>query len=127
MEPIVDEMVTALLRYLRVHSADRETQRPVPIDLSKAVNFFTMDVITRIAFGRQLGCLARDADVHGLLAALADAMKTYTIPLSVPWLRDITTSDAFLRYFGPRMTDKAGMGALMRYAPACSPFQKQKS
>ncbi|CAN8102785.1 unnamed protein product [Discula destructiva] len=114
MEPIVDEMINGLIRYLRFHSSTHGNF--VPIDLAKAVNFFTMDVITRISFGRELGCLESDSDVHGLLAAMSEAMRVYTIPLSVPWLRDITTNTKFLKWFGPKMTDKTGVGAMMKVA-----------
>lgn len=115
MEPIVDIILNALIRHIRVHALTVDGKRhPVPIDLSKVVNYFTIDVITRIAFGRELGCLRSNSDVHGLLAAMSAAMKAYTIPISIPWLRELTTSETFLEYFGPKMTDKSAIGTMMR-------------
>lgn len=116
MEPVVDEMIGTLIKYLRTHaSTDDEKKLAVPIDFYKVTEYFTMDIITRISFGREMGCMATNSDVHGLLAAITLAMKTYTIPLSIPWLRDITTSDIFMKFFGPKMTDTSGMGVMMRW------------
>ncbi|KAJ4390875.1 hypothetical protein N0V93_004474 [Gnomoniopsis smithogilvyi] len=117
MEPIVDEILQSLIRHIRVHAstADKTTDS-VPIDFSTVVNYFTEDVITRIAFGREFGCLESNSDVHGLLAAMNAAMKAYTIPISIPWLRDLVSGDTFMKYFGPKMTDKSGVGTMMRIA-----------
>lgn len=117
MEPIVDEILHSLIRHIRVKAltADKSTHtHPVPIDFSTVVNYFTVDVITRIAFGREFGCLESNSDVHGLLAAMSAAMKAYTIPISIPWLRDLTTGSTFMKYFGPKMTDQSGIGTMMR-------------
>ncbi|KAJ4417557.1 hypothetical protein N0V82_006116 [Gnomoniopsis sp. IMI 355080] len=114
MEPIVDEILHILIRHIRVHASTADkTIRPVCIDLSTVVNYFTSDVITRIAFGREFGCLESNSDVHGLLAAMNAAMKAYTIPISIPWLRELTSGGTFMKYFGPKMTDQSGIGTMM--------------
>lgn len=115
MEPIVDEILKILIRHIREHALLDNDQADQPfIDFTVLANYFTVDVITRIAFGREFGCLETNSDVHGLLAAMDAAMKTYTIPISIPWLRDITTGNTFMKYFGPKMTDESGVGTMMR-------------
>lgn len=115
MEPIIDDIVNELLRHLRnkTPSAMQSATAPV-IDLAKTINFFTMDVITSLAFGQEIGFLQSDSDVHGLIAAIHHAMKTYTTPLAVPWLRDIFTSKLFNSILGPKPSDKTGVGLIMK-------------
>lgn len=113
MEPIVDDIIRALNQHIR-DDLSLGPGRAHVVNFADIANFFTMDVITRVAFGRELGFLRTHSDVHGLMAALRAAMKTYTIPMNVPWLRSITTSNSFLRAFGPKSTDKEGPGVLIR-------------
>lgn len=114
MEPIVDDLINVLTQYLRDKCA-KGPEATTVVNFAFVVNSFTMDVITRIAFGQELGFLQSDTDVHGLLAAVRASLRTVNIPLSIPWVRDITTSRWFLRCFGPRSTDKKGLGVVIGY------------
>lgn len=125
MEPIVDKLLNTLVQHFRTKIASAEGSGNLPVvNLDIVVNYFTMDVITRIAFGRELGCLESDSDVHRALGTMSAALKRYTIPLSIPWLRDITTGRLFIKFFGPKPTDKTGLGVMMGYLlpPPPSPF-----
>lgn len=112
MEPIVDHMVKALNQHIR-DKASRGPGRTSVVNFADVVNYFTMDVITRVSFGRELGFLRTDSDVFGLITEARSAIKTYTIPMSIPWLRYITTSEYFLKAFGPKTTDKSGPGLVI--------------
>lgn len=113
MEPIVDDLINVLTQYLR----DKCTKgsEANTLNFALVVNYFTMDVITRIAFGKELGFLRSDTDVHGLLAAVRGALVVVTVPLTIPWLRGIITSRWFVKIFGPKPTDKMGIGLVMGY------------
>lgn len=113
MEPIVDDIIRALNQHIRDELSIGPGRAQV-VNFADIVNFFTMDVITRVAFGRELGFLRTHSDVHGLMAALRATMKTYTIPMNIPWLRSVTTSNYFLKAFGPKSTDKEGPGVVIR-------------
>ncbi|ROW02925.1 hypothetical protein VSDG_01713 [Cytospora chrysosperma] len=115
MEPTVDNLINTLIQYLRDKCAKGPEATSV-VNFALVVNYFTMDVITRIAFGEELGFLRSDTDVHNLLAAVRAALRTVNVPLSIPWVRDITTSRWFLNYFGPRPTDKTGIGLVIGVA-----------
>jgi len=113
MEPIVDGLIEALTQHIRDEVSLRLGGQGV-VDFVTVANSFTMDVITRVSFGEELGFLRTHSDVYGVMAAARDSMKTYTIPMAIPWLRSITTSRFFLSRFGPKPTDKAGPGLIMR-------------
>ncbi|KAG8160898.1 hypothetical protein KVR01_009162 [Diaporthe batatas] len=112
MEPIVDDLIEALIQHIRDETSLGLGRKGI-IDFAITTNSFTMDVITRVSFGKELGFLRTHSDVYGLMAAVRDSMRTYTIPMAIPWLRSITTSRFFLRQFGPKKTDKVGPGVVI--------------
>lgn len=112
MEPIVDDLMEALIQHIRDETSPGLGKKGV-VDFANTTNSFTMDVITRISFGRELGFLRTHSDVYGLMTAVRDSMRIYTVPMAIPWLRSITTSRIFLRHFGPKKTDKVGPGVVM--------------
>ncbi|KUI71671.1 Pisatin demethylase [Cytospora mali] len=115
MEPIVDTFMELAVQYFRDRCA-KDPEATTVVNLAHVVNYLTLDIITRVAFGKELGFLQNDTDMYGLLAADRLALKTYTIPISVPWLRDITTSRWFLKLLGPKPTDKTGLGVAIGVA-----------
>lgn len=85
------------------------------LDFSRIISFFTMDVITRAGFGQEFGYLKADEDLHDFLRSVRDNWSVVAVTLDVPWIRNVLYSNWFLRWFGPRTTDKAGMGKVMAY------------
>lgn len=119
MEPVVDEILGQLVAHMQRKVNAGGEGKPTVLDFNTVSNYFTMDTFTRIAFGEEMGFLATDSDVHGLIAAIVRAMYVATIPLSVPWFRDITTSRLFMKVLGPSPKDKTGLGAMVRYVKLC--------
>lgn len=117
MEPIVDGFVDAFTQYIRdkARPKDAGSSVPVVIDLAPATVYFTTDIITRVAFGKELGFLRSDSDVYGLLANSNAAVRFLAVPLAIPWLRNIVTSRLCQKLFGPKSTDTAGMGVLLGF------------
>lgn len=112
MEPIVDDMVNALLQNLRNKTSQGAGLSTI-INLATIVSYFTLDTITRITFGKAMGFLETDTDVGGLFAGSRSALKYFTIPMQTPWLRGITLSKWFIRTLGPKATDKDGFGVVI--------------
>ncbi|KAG6362514.1 hypothetical protein INS49_007606 [Diaporthe citri] len=88
MEIGVDEQLGTLLSVIK----DRYAQLGRHLELAEVTAFFTMDVITRLAFGEAFGYLAQEKDLFGFLGSLR-----------VLWPR-------------PSPRDKTGFGALMAVA-----------
>ncbi|SPO05194.1 related to pisatin demethylase [Cephalotrichum gorgonifer] len=64
LEDGIDEQLVALVDLIRRKyiSTDAELR---PLDLATASQYFTLDAITRVAYGRPFGFLATDTDVYG--------------------------------------------------------------
>ncbi|KAM7183293.1 Pisatin demethylase [Rhypophila sp. PSN 637] len=111
VEPTVDEQVTAMIRLLR----DKYLSEPGSklLDFSRVSSYFTMDVVTRAAFGKEFGNLSRDEDVTGFITSLRDAWPVISMVAEWPFMRRMLFSRIYLRFFGPKPTDKNGQGKLM--------------
>lgn len=109
----VDGFVTDLVQYLCDKIASGPHDSSV-VDLAQVSLYFTLDVITRLAFGEELGFLRTDSDVHSLVEQTRDAVSIAFIPLVVPWFRDIAFSRPFIRFLRPQPTDKKGFGVALK-------------
>ncbi|KAI1074636.1 BcABA1, cytochrome P450 monooxygenase [Whalleya microplaca] len=117
LEPGIDDQINALIDLIRrKYVSDDNTSSLRRVDFAEITSFYTMDVITRSAFGQEFGCLKTDSDVHGFLEGVKESWAGLAIALDVPWIRNILFSPLFLKFLGPRTTDSTGMGKLMGIA-----------
>lgn len=86
------------------------------IDLGRKIQYFTLDVISDIAFGEPFGFLETDSDVYRYIETtertLPIVMVTTVIPLLVKLLASRLLSRAL-----PSETDTIGFGRVIRYVP----------
>ncbi|KAI1494958.1 hypothetical protein F5X96DRAFT_690711 [Biscogniauxia mediterranea] len=120
IEAGVDEQIAsfaALIRQKYLSSSgggDGEAgHRLRPMDLAHKVNYFTLDAITRVAYGRAFGYLKTDSDVFEYIAMTAKLVPMVTLMAEVPYLGRVILSDAALKLTGPKPTDKEGLGRMM--------------
>lgn len=109
MEIGIDEQLGTLLNVMR----DRYARTDRHLELAEVTAFFTMDVITRLAFGEAFGYLAQETDLYGFLGSLRVLWPSMSTAADVSWMREILFSKTFLRLLGPSSRDKTGFGALM--------------
>jgi hypothetical protein len=83
-----------------------------PVDLARITQYFTLDVIMSVAFGRNFGHLESDSDVYRYLHMTESFMPMVAIILVYPWLCNVLES-RFLQMMAPKDTDQAGMGKVM--------------
>ncbi|KAI8946481.1 cytochrome P450 [Xylaria longipes] len=116
LESAIDEQIANLIglirrKYLRKSGA---SARVVPLDLSKALSLFTLDVISRIALGKEFGCLEADKDIHGFYKVVRNILPLMNILGDVPWARRIAFSTLGIKLLGPKPTDTSGLGLIMK-------------
>lgn len=104
----VDE-VKALIRRKYLSKGD-ETW---PMDFARVANYFTLDSLTKIAYGNEFGYLPADRDVNGYIKLMEDTGVVFALSADVPSIGKILSSDLMLKLFGPKPTDASGMGAMM--------------
>jgi hypothetical protein len=82
--------------------------------------YFTVDVLSKIAFGKAFGCLPAGVDMYDYVSTSHEFIPILELKLNHSWIQWITTTRPFLKLVAPRHTDKVGMGKVMGYVELCS-------
>lgn len=116
LESAIDEQVANLIRLIRQKYVRRKdtSSELVLLDLSKVFPQFTLDVISRIALGREFGCVEADKDVHGFYHVVEAHLPLMNVLGDVPWARRVVFSSLGISLFGPKPTDPSGLGRMMK-------------
>lgn len=121
IEADIDEQLAGLLDLIRRKYVSTATELR-PMDFAQRINFFTLDVITKIAYGRAFGYLATDSDVYEYIETARAHIPVIASLGDVPWLAALVFSSTGLKIVGPKTTDKKGIGRMMAYVPFISSF-----
>ncbi|KAI1131564.1 cytochrome P450 [Nemania abortiva] len=116
LESAIDEQIENLIslirrKYIRKPGA---SSKLVPLDIGKAYSYFTLDIISRIALGKEFGCLEADDDVIGFIHVVEAHMPVMNAVGDLPWVRNIIFSKLGIKLLSPKPTDKAGIGLMMK-------------
>ncbi|KUJ10427.1 cytochrome P450 [Mollisia scopiformis] len=115
LEAMIDSHVIELMNLIRrKYLSDGSTFRPM--DFARKSAFFTMDVITDIAFGRSWGCLIADDDVFKWFESLEIIMPNAIKASTIPWLSSLFDIPFLKKLVAPSEKDKIGPGKLIAVA-----------
>ncbi|KAF3052379.1 hypothetical protein E8E11_011205 [Didymella keratinophila] len=94
------------------HMKLRNTMSAGVVDLAQKLRYFTLNVISNLAFGKPLGYLQHDPDPYNYVEAMDASMPVLAFLGNIPWLA-ILFHSPFLRRFLPSEKDKGGFGAVI--------------
>ena len=116
MEADVDKV---LLRFLKLveskYTSDGTAGGYRPVDLARVTSFFTLDVVSKVAFGETFGFLDKDEDPFGYVANLEEFLPAIIV-FGVYTELTATMRMKWLRPYLPKSSDKRGLGRVMGYA-----------
>ena len=126
LEPAISLHVQNFIDLLKLKylSTEREFK---PLDLGRKASFFTMDVITDIAFGQSFGNLVQDEDMYDYIQNTEDMIPMILKLSALPTLRTLFQSRFGALMFPSDKSDK-GVGKLLGYVlrcPGCTPYTRQ--
>jgi cytochrome P450 len=114
-----DEIDAKLLQFFDLigqkYLAQPESGAYKSVDLARISTYFTLDVISSIAFGQTFGFLDKDEDPFGYLENLAQmlpAIIVFGVYSELTRLLGIS----FIKAAMPKSTDKRGLGRVMGFA-----------
>ncbi|GKU10634.1 unnamed protein product [Fusarium langsethiae] len=84
-------------------------------DFGYKAQYFTLDVISALAFGEQFGDLETDSDVNGYIKAMEESMPTIIVTTVMPWMMKLLQLPIFKPML-PSEKDKVGVGKVMAIA-----------
>lgn len=114
LESEVDMILNLLTNKIRTKYAAAKPgdQKPM-LDLATIAQYFTLDSISKIAFGEEFGLIEAERDIHRHMEVLNDVAPASVTISAVPYFRAIFGSNLVLKLIGPTPKDKKGMGRIM--------------
>ncbi|XDG03945.1 hypothetical protein ABKA04_003560 [Annulohypoxylon sp. FPYF3050] len=107
LEVAVDSIVTHFIKVIRAkHLTAKDQIRTV--DFAMMSRYFTLDVITRLAYGKAFGFLDSDEDLFGYTTQADKLIKAQNLSQEIPLFRYIVFSRLFFGMFGPKPSDAKG-------------------
>jgi cytochrome P450 len=86
------------------------------LDLARVSQYFTLDVLTDVAFGYPFGFLAADDDLHDYIKSLGPLMPFMELQSNITWLSRILNNKYVKKLMTPTANDGSGMGKMIGVA-----------
>lgn len=96
-------------KYLSSRNAIRK------LDFAQISQYFTIDVLTDIAFGALSGYLERDEDIHDYIKTIRAFMPVLELKTNYPTVNLLTNSWLVRAVATPTVKDRTGMGKVIRF------------
>lgn len=111
LEQKITDGIHSFVRYIetRITSEDHSCV----VDFSKVAQYYTLDVVTDIAFGKPFGYLAKDEDLHDYHATFAEQAPMISVINSMPSVSRFLNQGWAKKLWAPTSKDKKGVGKLM--------------
>ncbi|KAM7201549.1 Cytochrome P450 [Naviculisporaceae sp. PSN 640] len=81
-----------------------------PMDMGRVIPWFTLDSITKLAFGKEWGHIKADDDVRNVVGSVDEFARIIALCGEIPPLGRVFFSKFMLRLMGPKDTDPTGVG-----------------
>ncbi|KAK6951145.1 hypothetical protein Daesc_007676 [Daldinia eschscholtzii] len=110
LEFAIDSQIVYFIDVVRRnHLSTSETRY---VDFATLSRYFTLDVITRLAYGKAFGFMDSD-DLYGYTSKIDDGLKFLNLAQEIPFVRRVIFSHTFYALFGAKPTDETGIGKIM--------------
>ena len=111
MENTVDEHISRLVRLIETKYTST-TQDYRPVDFARKIQYFTLDVISDLAFGEAFGYMHQDEDVFDFIKITRSFFPVAVLMANIPALVALVHSP-LMRGMLPKESDKLGFGAFI--------------
>ncbi|ETN46985.1 uncharacterized protein HMPREF1541_01175 [Cyphellophora europaea CBS 101466] len=108
LESRVDDRVVEVVQVL-----ERYVAKPEPADFARIAQYFALDVLTDLAFGRPFGFLRKEQDLYAYVKTSAKFLPLMELCNNHPCIHYLLSNTLVASIAGPKPTDKTGLGAVM--------------
>jgi hypothetical protein len=114
MEPIIDGRVVGWIELLRKRFAGDDQ---VFCDIGQKIQFLTVDIITKLCLGDEIGCVKNDRDMHHILETVEKGTHVCQYFSVFLWMNTVFLQlariPALAKLLFPKPDDSTGVGRLM--------------
>nr|XP_036576508.1 benzoate 4-monooxygenase cytochrome p450 [Colletotrichum truncatum]KAF6783265.1 benzoate 4-monooxygenase cytochrome p450 [Colletotrichum truncatum] len=104
LEAKIDENIVRLM-----HLIEKYVSKDKEFDFGIKAQYYTLDVISDLAFGEPFGDVESDSDVHQYIHTMEENMPNIVLTAALPWLLKLFSSPLF-RSLLPSEKDAIGVG-----------------
>ncbi|KAE9376647.1 cytochrome P450 [Stipitochalara longipes BDJ] len=116
LEAQIDENIANFIVLLNKYVSTPDSDYK-PFDFARKTQYFTLDIITHIAFGKTFGYLATDSDLYGYIKAVEETMGAAMMVTVLPWINWVLQTRLMKRVM-PDEKDPIGFGKVLGIAKA---------
>lgn len=110
LEQWIDYNISNLIKLIDKYvSTDTEYK---PLDFARKAQYFTLDVISSVAYSKPFGYLIEDRDVHDYIRITEEALPAIMLVTILPWINWILQTRLVKRFL-PSEKDPIGFGKVM--------------
>ncbi|EME82347.1 uncharacterized protein MYCFIDRAFT_59503 [Pseudocercospora fijiensis CIRAD86] len=109
LEPDMEARIGDLIELLRKHEG-------TSVDFASVARYFTLDVLSTLAFGRPFGFMAADEDLWEYNKTSRDFMLILGLTANHSPIRWLLSLDWVQALAAPKLTDKTGLGPALAFA-----------
>jgi cytochrome P450 len=86
------------------------------MDLARVSQYFTLDVITDMAFGYPFGFLAANADLYNYISSFGPLMPIFELQANITWIGAILNNPWIKKLLSPTANDGSAVGQMIGVA-----------
>ena len=111
LEPDINRVMRSLFVLLKdKYISDGPSFRP--LDLARAMQYLTLDIISTISLGEPIGYVSADEDLYEYINTMTDNLPAMTFMSAVPFVSRLMRNHTFQRVVAPSVKDRIGMGRI---------------
>lgn len=114
LEKTIDETIQALVRLIDEKYVSASTEFK-PIDIGRKAQYFTLDVLSSLAFGKSFGDIETDSDNHKYIETVEESGPAIILVMVLPWISKLLQLP-LLKGLLPSAEDTIGFGKIMGIA-----------
>jgi len=111
LEARIDENIANFINLLDKYVSTPDSDYK-PFDFGRKTQYFTLDVITDIAFGKAFGFLATDSDLYEYIKTVEETMGAAMMVTVLPWINWVLQTRLMKRIL-PDERDPTGFGKVL--------------
>ena len=114
LEQSIDDRCQDLIGLIRGKYLSSRNEIQI-LDFAQISQYFTMDVLTDVAFGSPFGYLERDEDVHDYIKTIRAFMPVLELQTNHPTVNFLMSSWLVQAVAAPTAKDRTGMGKVIGF------------
>ena len=116
LEDNIDERVRDLINLIERKYICTEKASGIQMDFARKIQFFTLDVISALAFDQPFGDLIVDEDKFDYIKCTEEALPTMLLMTELPEVRSFLEKSSLVKLLAPSAKDKIGLGRIIAIA-----------